>query len=257
MTKRRPAASVAPLGPPTSLWHNSSTSSDSAACAGGRPMPKRQPGPSGRRRPSGLGHGARIHPSGSAKVASTFLSPQSIRSFCQRQKLDRADVWSDRSPEPVVPDSPDASRRVPHQLSPRRPRRRRWLRRRPRRRGTPRSPTRRTALGRTLPVVAVIPVPLVDVAPARIPLITRAPVIARRWDRGRPDQGGGAAGQSEGGQGQPATQQRARRPPNPRSRSLYGRHLPRISLGRESKQVVIRVHRVRATRSRAQSGRRI
>src|ERR1700752_1785351 len=92
-----------------------------------------------------------------------------------------ADVWSDRSPYAVVPKSPLVDSRVPHHVSPRRPRRWRWWRRRPWRRRSPGSPARRTALvreSRTLGVVAVIPVRVV--APARVPSITWAPVVIGR-----------------------------------------------------------------------------
>jgi hypothetical protein len=152
----------------------------------------------------------------------------------------RKPAFSDRSKYSVVPESPNVGSRVPHQLSPRRPRRWRRLRRRPRRRRPPGSPPGRTKrASRTLPVVAVIPVPVRDVVPTRVPWITRAPVIAGRRGWSRPGRGAGAAGQSESGQNQPATHQHARRPPNPRCRLLYGRHLPRISLRPESRQVVI------------------
>jgi hypothetical protein len=166
--------------------------------------------------------------------------------------------FSDGSPYSVVPESPDAGRRVPHQLGPRRPRRRRRLRRRPSRRRSPGSPARRTTLGRrTLPVVAVVPVPLVDVAPARVPWIAWAPVIAGRRRGRRPCPGIGP-GQSQGRrQSQHATRQQARRPPNPESRSLHGRHLPRISLELESRQVVISAQCVRAMTSVAQNRNRI
>jgi hypothetical protein len=128
-------------------------------------------------------------------------------------------VWSDRSPYSVVPEPPNIGSRVPHQLSPGRPRRWRWLRRRPRRRGPPGSPARRTIrASRTLPVVAMIPVPVRDVAPARVPLITWAPVIGRRRGRDRPGPRARTASQSERGQSQPATHQHARRPPKPRTR---------------------------------------
>jgi hypothetical protein len=124
-----------------------------------------------------------------------------------------------RSPYSVVPKSPTVDSRVPHQVGPGCPRRWRWRRRRPRRRGTPGSPARRTVrASRTLPVVAVIPVPVRDVVPARVPLITWAPVIVRR--RGRRRLGNGAS-HSESGRGQPATRQHAGAEPNPRSRLLH------------------------------------
>jgi hypothetical protein len=139
-------------------------------------------------------------------------------------------IGLDRSPYPVVPESPNTGGRVPHQLSPRRPRRLRWRRRRPRRCGPPGPRARRTTLACwTLPVVAMIPVPVVGSAPARVPLITRAPAIAGRRGGGRLSPG--AANQPEAAQRQRATRQRAARPPNP---LLYSRHLSRISLRPES-----------------------
>jgi hypothetical protein len=159
------------------------------------------------------------------------------RCLSEASSLARAGVSLDRSPYSVVPESPNIGSRVPHQLSPRRPRRWRWLRRRPRRRRSPGPPARRTPLaGRTLPVVAAIPVPVVGVAPARVPLIPWAPVIAGRRGRGRLGPGAGAVSRSESGQGQPDTHQHTRGPPNPRSRLPHGRHLPRISFRPESKQ---------------------
>jgi hypothetical protein len=142
----------------------------------------------------------------------------------------RVRVWLDRSPYCVVPQSPTIHRPVPHQLSSWRPRRRRRLRCRPHRRWSPRSRARRTTLARrTLPVVAAIPVPVVDSAPSRVPGITGTPVIAGR--RGRLDpRGVDAADQSESGQRQPASPQRPRTPANPRLFLFCNRHLPRISL---------------------------
>jgi hypothetical protein len=134
----------------------------------------------------------------------------------------------DRSPHAVVPESPITDSGVPHQVSVWRPCRWRWLRRRPRWRGSPRSPACRSPLTcRTLPVVTLIPVPVVVVAPRRVPLLTRAPVIAGRRDRRRL---GDAAGQTKRRQGQPASRQHAGAQPNPRSRALYSRHFPRTSL---------------------------
>lgn len=130
-----------------------------------------------------------------------------------------------RSPYSVVPESPNIGSRVPHQLSPRRPRRLGWPRRRPSQRRSPGPPP--TLACRTLPVVAVIPVPVVDVAPARVPLITWAPVIGGRRGRGRLGPRARTASQSESRQRQPAPHQHTRRPPNPRL--LCSRHLPRIS----------------------------
>ena len=116
---------------------------------------------------------------------------------------------------------------VPHQLSPGRPRRWRWLRRRPRRRDSPGPPARRTNLAcRTLPVMAVIPVPVVSLAPARVSLITRAPVIVGRRSRRRL---GDAAGQSESEQDQSTTRQHACAQPNPRSRSRRCTHTSIVS----------------------------
>jgi hypothetical protein len=144
-----------------------------------------------------------------------------------------SDVWSDRSPYRVVPESPPVGSLVPHQVRPGRPRR--WSRRRwrPRRRKAPGSGARGSRrASRALPVVAVIPVPVRDGGPARVPLITRAPVIAGRRGRRRRGPGVGAASQFESGQRQPATHQRARRPPDPPSRLPHSPHLPRISLRR-------------------------
>lgn len=135
-------------------------------------------------------------------------------------------VCSDGRPYPVVPEAPIGISRVPHQLSPRGPRRLRWLWGRPRRRGSPRPPARRA--GRAagmLPIVAAIPVPVQDAAPRRAPLIARAPVIRRGRCRLRTR----AAGQSQNGQRQSAAHQHTRSPPQPRSRPLDSRHLPRIS----------------------------
>lgn len=143
----------------------------------------------------------------------------------------RAGVGSDRSPNPVVPESPPIRSLVPHHQRPRRPRRWRWLRRRPRRRDSPGPVTCRTSLAcRTLPVVAVIPVPVVGLPPTRVPLIAGAPVISgrRSRDRLRPR----AASQSERGQSQPAKHQHPCRP-------LHSRHLPRISLRPDSTQAAV------------------
>ena len=134
-----------------------------------------------------------------------------------------------RGPHSVVPKTPAIGVGIPHQVSPGRPRRWRWLRRRPRRWGAPRSPADQPArptlvrASRTLPVVAVIRVRVV--APARIPWITRAPVVAgrRSWCCL-----GDAADQSGSEQGQ-TTHQRACAQPNPRCRSLHGSHVPIIS----------------------------
>jgi hypothetical protein len=143
--------------------------------------------------------------------------------------LARACVWSDRGPDSVVPESPSVGSLVPHHLSPRRPRRWRRRRRRPRRRHSPGPEARWTNLTcRTLPVVALIPIPVVGSAPAWVPLITRAPV--RAWHRGR--LGAGAASQSESEQSQPASHQHACRP-------FSSRHPPRISRRPESMQAVI------------------
>ncbi len=130
----------------------------------------------------------------------------------------RAGARLDRGPSSVVEESPRSGGRVPHQVRLRRPRRGRGLRRRPRRRGSPGPPARRC---RTLPVVTLIPVPVVVGAPGRIPLLTRAPVVAGRGSRGRL---GDAAGQPQRGQCQAATHQL----PNPRSPVLFRRHPPRM-----------------------------
>jgi len=111
---------------------------------------------------------------------------------------------SDRIPYSAVPEAPTIGCLVPHHLSPRRPRRWRWLLRCPRRRDSPGPKARRTTLTcRRLPVVAVMPVPVVGGAPARVPVITRAPVIARRRDRSR--LGPRAARQPESRQNQPTS----------------------------------------------------
>jgi hypothetical protein len=142
----------------------------------------------------------------------------------------RAEAWLDRSPYPVVPESPTIGIGIPHQVSPRRPRWWRWLRRRPRRRGSPRSPADQAAwstlvgASRTLPVVTVIRVQVV--APTRIPWITRAPVRVGRRRRRRL---GDAASRPESEHGQTTTGQHACAEPNPRSRSPHGTHNPIIS----------------------------
>jgi hypothetical protein len=137
-----------------------------------------------------------------------------------------------RGPYSVVPEPPTIGRRVPHELGPGRPRRSGRLRRRPWRRRPPGSPARRTALtGRALPVVAAIPVPVVDGSPARVPLLTWAPVIAGRGGRGRLCRGTGPAGQAESGQSQTTAHQHRREPPSPRSCLFFGRHLPRFAFG--------------------------
>jgi hypothetical protein len=133
-------------------------------------------------------------------------------------------IWSDRSPYVVVPESPAIGCLVPHHARARRPGRWRWLRRCPRRRESPGPVAHRTSLARsTLPVVAVIPVPVVDAAPARVPLTTGTPVIARRGRCLRD-----TAGQSDSGQRHRATHQCARRPSDPRSRAPCRRHLLRL-----------------------------
>jgi hypothetical protein len=142
------------------------------------------------------------------------------------QRLARAGAPLDRSPYSVVEEPPTIGRGVPHQVRLGRPRRWRWLRRRPRRRGSPGSPADWPTLirdSRTLPVVAVIPVPVV--APARVPVITWAPVIAGPRDRRRLGPGVGAASQSESRQRQRASRQRAGIKAKPRSRLLHSRSL--------------------------------
>jgi hypothetical protein len=140
----------------------------------------------------------------------------------------RAGVGSDRSPNPVVPESPPVSSLVPHHQCSGRPRRWRWLRRRPRRRDSPGPEAGRTGLA--LSVVAVIPVPVVGLPPTRVPLIAGAPVISGRRSRDR--LGPGAASQSERGQSQPANHQHPCRP-------LHSRHLPRISRRPDSTQAAV------------------
>lgn len=82
-----------------------------------------------------------------------------------------SDLWSDRSPYSAVPNSPvTGAGRVPHHLRSRRPGRLRWLGRGPWRRRSPGPPSCRGGrAARTLPVVALIPVPVRDVAPGRVP----------------------------------------------------------------------------------------
>lgn len=111
---------------------------------------------------------------------------------------------------------------IPDDLSPGRPRWRRWRRPRPRR-----SPVAGRTAVVVVPVTAVVPV-LVG-APARVPLFARAPVVVihRRRRRRRRSS---ACGQSECGQGQTACGQRTRTQPNPRSWLRVGIHpavLPR------------------------------
>jgi hypothetical protein len=131
--------------------------------------------------------------------------------FLRREKGDAPGTrhaHSGRSPDSVVPESPDVGSRVPHQLSARRPRRLRRRRRRPPQRGAPGSPP--LLAYRALPVVAVIPVPVVDVAPARVPSLTWTPVIARRRGRGRLGRRGETGRQAESGHSHPATHQHVR-----------------------------------------------
>ena len=122
---------------------------------------------------------------------------------------------SDRRPYSVVEESPTIGSGVPHQVGPGRPRRWRRLRRRPRRRRPQWAPADQAArptlvrASRTLPVVAVIRVQVV--APARIPWITRAPVVVGRRSRRRISD---SASQSESGQRQ-TTSQHACAQPNP------------------------------------------
>jgi len=75
--------------------------------------------------------------------------------------------------------------------------------------------------------MAVIPVPVVSLAPARVPSITRAPVIVGRRSRRRL---GDAAGQSESGHRQSTTRQHACAELNPRSRSHCCTHTSIVSL---------------------------
>jgi len=156
---------------------------------------------------------------------STDVSLLPDRSLARRRsrpsQSSKPSAVSDRSPDLVVPESPATGCLVPHHARARRPRRWRWLRRCPRRRESPGPVAHRASLARsTLPVVAVIPVPVVDAAPARVPLITGTPVKARHGRRLRD-----TAGQSGRGE---RHHQRACRPPDPRSRSLCRRHLLRL-----------------------------
>jgi len=75
--------------------------------------------------------------------------------------------------------------------------------------------------------MAVIPVPVVGLAPARVPLITRAPVTVGRRSRRRL---GDAAGQSESEHRQSTARQHAGAKPNPRSRSQRCTHTSIVSL---------------------------
>jgi len=159
---------------------------------------------------------------------STDVSLLPDRSLARRRsrpsQSSKPSAVSDRSPDLVVPESPATGCLVPHHARARRPRRWRWLRRCPRRRESPGPVAHRASLARsTLPVVAVIPVPVVDAAPARVPLITGTPVIAWRGRRLRD-----GATRSESGQCHRATHQCACRPPDPRSRALCRRHLLRL-----------------------------
>ena len=121
-----------------------------------------------------------------AQVRSTVQRPSYFADFIVAAHRNSTHARLDRSPYSVVPESPHTGGRVPHELSPRRPRRGRWLRRRPHRCGPPGPRARRTTLARrTLPVVAMTPVPVVNSAPARVPLITWAPVTVGRRGGGR------------------------------------------------------------------------
>lgn len=167
--------------------------------------------------------------------------PRIYRSGCVRTPADVRQL--DRGPNSVVPEPPYARGRVPHQLSTRRRRGRRRLRRRPRRRGPPRSRARRTALAcRACPVVALIPVPVVDVSPTRVPRVTRTPMRFRRrrrvGGRGRP------CDQSNRAESHPGNYPHTVRPQRPRS-LLRTRHPPSISLRPHSRQLVIPLRRFR------------
>jgi hypothetical protein len=114
------------------------------------------------------------------------------RSKAFNQVLTRLRAWSERNPDWAVPVSPTIRSGVPHDLSPRRPRRWPGRRRRPRR-GS--SITRRATVA-VVPVTAVIPV-LVR-APAVVPLLARAPVMVVHGCRRRCCLGD-ARGHAEGG----------------------------------------------------------
>jgi hypothetical protein len=152
------------------------------------------------------------------------------RSFAFRRRNQRLVTdRSDRCPYPVVPDSPvTGPGRVPHHLRPWRPRRLRWLRRGPWRGRSPGPPPGRGGrTSRVLPVVALMPVPVRDVAPARVPRVARAPVAGGCGGRGRLCDGAG--GQIERGKRQRAAHHRACSPPH---RPFHRRHALRISLNR-------------------------
>jgi hypothetical protein len=118
-------------------------------------------------------------------------------------------VRLERNPNSAVPETPIIHTGVPHDLSPRCPRRWRWHRPRPR---------RRTIAGRAavvvVPVTAVVPVRVV--APAPVPIVARAPVMVVRGC-GRRHRLRGAGGQSESRCGDPAGRQCAGAQAKPRS----------------------------------------
>jgi hypothetical protein len=122
-----------------------------------------------------------------------------------RSKAFRSDVypsprpWLEGNPDSVVPESPTI---IPLDLSPGRPRRRRWRRRRPRRRWT----IAGRAVVVVVPVTAVIPVRVR--APALVPLVARAPVMVIDGCRRR-RRLGDARDQPECGQGHATSCQRA------------------------------------------------
>ena len=119
-----------------------------------------------------------------AQARSKVQRPTYFANFIIAAHRNSTQVELDRSPYSVVPESPHTGGRVPHQLSPRRRRRWRWWRRRPRRRGPPGPRARRTTLAcRTLPVVAVIPVPVVGSGPS--PGSIDRPGTSDCWAQGR------------------------------------------------------------------------
>jgi hypothetical protein len=99
--------------------------------------------------------------------------------------LMRLRAWSERDPDWAIPVAPIIHTGVPHDLGPRRPRRRGRHRPRPRRRST----ITGWAAVVVVPVTAVIPV-LVR-APAVVPLVPRAPVMVVRGGRRRHRLGNG------------------------------------------------------------------
>jgi hypothetical protein len=133
----------------------------------------------------------------------------------------------DRAPNGAFPVTPMVHAGIPHDLSPRGPRRRRWRRARPWR--SPVVAGRATVI--VVPVTAVVPV-LVG-APAWFPLLSRAPVVVIHRYRRRSGLGG-ARGQPQRGHSQTAGRQRTGAQANPRSFLRVGIH----EIGMPSKRYV-------------------